>query len=85
MSQPFCVDQLNPAAFSLPYTENYRFILARKIGNLKTNMHGGGRFVADASPMTFTSRSASDFDYDISTEDSSENENENTLGINRLC
>ena len=71
MSQPFCVDQLNPAC--VPYKENSRFIPTREIGNLETNMAE-----ADLSPPTFTSRSASDPDYVISTEDSSENENENT-------
>ena len=56
-----------------PYKEDSRFIPAREIGNLETNMAE-----ADLSPTTFTSRSASDPDYDISTEDSSENENGNT-------
>ena len=74
MSQPFCVDQLNPAGFNVfnvPYKENSRFIPAREIENLETNMAK-----ADLSPTIFTSRSTSDPDYDISTEDSSKNENE---------
>ena len=53
-----------------PYKEDSRYIPAREIGNLETNMAE-----ADLSPMTFTSRSASDPDYDIFTEYSSENEN----------
>ena len=64
MSQPFCVDQLNPAVFNvfnLPYKENSRFFPARETGNLKINMAE-----ADLSPMTFTSSSASHSDYDIS-------------------
>ena len=64
MSQPFCVDQLNPAGFNVfnvPYKENSRFFPARETRNLKTNMAE-----ADLSPTTFTSSSASDFDYDIS-------------------
>ena len=59
--------------YLLSYKEDSRFISAREIGNLETNMAE-----ADFSPTTFTSRSASDPDHDISTEDSSENENENT-------
>ena len=76
MSQPFCVDQLNPAGFNVSNVlirKISRFILAREIGNLETSMAK-----ADLSPTTFTSRSASNPDYDISTEDSSENEKENT-------
>ena len=77
MSQPFCVDQLNPAGFNVPNVLIRKtpalFLAAREIGNLETNMAE-----ADLSPTTFTSRSASDPDYDISTEDSSENENGNT-------
>ena len=64
MSQPFCVDQLNPAGFdvfNVPYKENSRFFPARGTGNLKINMAE-----ADLSPTTFTSSSASDSDYDIS-------------------
>ena len=61
MSQPFCVDQLNPAGFNVPYKENSCFFPARKTGNLKLNMAE-----ADLSPTTFTSSSASDSDYDIS-------------------
>ena len=62
MSQPFCVDQLNPAGFNVPYKENSRFIPVREIGNLKTNMAE-----ADLSPTTYISRSASDSDNNIST------------------
>ena len=64
MSQPFCVDQVNPAGFNVfnvPYKENSRFFPARETGNLKINMAE-----ADLSPKTFTSSSASDPDYDIS-------------------
>ena len=64
MSQPFCVDQLNPAGFSVfnvPYKENSRLFPARETGNLKINMAE-----ADLSPKTFTSSSASDSGYDIS-------------------
>ena len=64
MSQPFCVDQLNPAGFNVlnvPCKENFRFFPARETGNLKRNMAE-----ADLSPTTFTSSSASDSDYDIS-------------------
>ena len=71
MSQPFCVDQLNPAGFHVPN------VLIRKTPGLETNL-AETDFNSDLSPTTFTSRSASDPDYDISTEDSSENENENT-------
>ena len=63
MSQPFCVDQLNPAGFNVfnvPYKENSRFFPARETGNLKIIMAG-----ADLSPTTFTFSSASDSDYDI--------------------
>ena len=41
MSQPFCVDQLNPAGFNvfnMPYKENSRFLPTRETGNLKINM-----------------------------------------------
>ena len=58
MSQPFCVDQLNPAGFKLfnvPYKENSRFFSTRETGNLKINMAE-----ADLSPTTFTSSSACD-------------------------
>ena len=65
MSQPFCVDQLNPAGFkvftAVSYKENSRFFPPRETGNLKINMAE-----ADLSPTTFTSSSASDSDYDIS-------------------
>ena len=64
VSQPFCVDQLNPAGFNVfnvPYKENSRFFPARETRNLKINMAE-----ADLSPTTFTSRAASDSDYDIS-------------------
>ena len=66
MSQPFCVDQLNPAGFNvfnMPYKENSRFFPARETHaeNLKINMAE-----ADLSPTTFTSSSASDSDSDIS-------------------
>ena len=64
MSQPFCVDQLNPAGFkvfNVPYKENSRFFPARETGNLKINMAE-----ADLSQTTFTSSSASDSDCDIS-------------------
>ena len=64
MSQPFCVDQLNPAGFNVfnvPYKENSRFLQARETGNLKINMAE-----ADSSPTEFTSSSASYSDYDIS-------------------
>ena len=64
MSQPFCVDQLNPAGFevfNVPYKENSRFFPAWETGNLKPNMAE-----ADLSPTTFTSSSISDSDYDIS-------------------
>ena len=76
MSQPFCVDQLNPAGFNVPNVlirKTPALFLRGKCGNLKTNMAE-----ADLSPTTFTSRSAGDPDYNISTEDSSENENKNT-------
>ena len=56
MSQPFCVDQLNPVGFNVfnvPYKENSRF--TRETGNLKINMAE-----ADLSPTTFTSSSTSD-------------------------
>ena len=76
MSQPFCVDQLNPAGFNIPNVLIRKtpalFLHAWEIGNLETNMAE-----VDLSLTTFTSRSASDSDYDISTADSSENENEN--------
>ena len=68
MSQPFCVDQLNPAGFNVfnvPYKENSRFFPARETRNLKINMAE-----AYLSPTTFTSSSASYF-----TEDVSENVN----------
>ena len=64
MSQPFCVDQLNPAGFNVfnvPYKESSRFFPARETANLKINMAE-----ADLSPTTFTSRSTSDSDYYIS-------------------
>ena len=64
MSQPFCVDQLNPSGFNVfnvPYKENSRFFPARETENLKINM-----VEADLSPTTFTSSSASDSAYDIS-------------------
>ena len=64
MSQPFCVDQLNPAGlnvFNVPYKENFRFFPARETGNLKINMAE-----AEFSLTTFTSSSASDSDYNIS-------------------
>ena len=64
MSQPFCVDELNPAGFNVfnvPYKENSRFFLARETENLKINMAE-----ADLSPTTFFSSLASDSDYDIS-------------------
>ena len=64
VSQPFCVDQLNPAGFNVfnvPYKENSCFIPTRETGNLKINMAE-----ADLSPTTFTSSSASESDYDIS-------------------
>ena len=64
MSQPFCVDQLNPAGFNVvnvPYKENSRFFPTRETGNLKIKMAE-----ADLSPTTFTSSSASDSDYEIS-------------------
>ena len=64
VSQPFCVDQLNPAGFNVfnvPYKENTCFFPAWETGNLKINMAE-----ADLSPTTFTSSSASDSDYDIS-------------------
>ena len=66
MSQPVCVDQLNPAGFSvfnMSYNENSRFFPARETHaeNLKINMAE-----ADLSPTTFTSSSASDSDSDIS-------------------
>ena len=54
VSQPFCVDQLNPAGlnvFNVPYKENFRFFPARETGNLKINMPE-----ADLSPTTFTSQ-----------------------------
>ena len=65
MSQPFCVDQLNPAG----YTQCIQCALQGKLplffyaGNWKSkiNMAEG-----DLSPTTFTSSSASDSDYDIS-------------------
>ena len=37
VSQPFCVDQLNPAGFNVfdvPYKENSRFFPTRETGNL---------------------------------------------------
>ena len=64
MSQPFCVDQLNPVGFNVfnvPYKENSRFFPTRETGNLKINMAE-----ADLSPTTFTSSSASNSDNDIS-------------------
>ena len=64
MSQPFCVDQLNPAgfnAFNVPYKENSHFFPMQEAGNLKINMAE-----ADLSSTTFTSSSASYSDYDIS-------------------
>ena len=64
MSQPFCVDQLNPAGFNVftvPYKENSRFFPARETGNLKISMAE-----VDLLPTTFTSSSASDSDYDTS-------------------
>ena len=64
VSQPFCVDQLNPVGFNVfdvPYKENSRFFPTRETGNLKLNMAE-----ADLSPTTFTSSTASDSDYDIS-------------------
>ena len=64
MSQPFCVDQFNPAGFNVfnvPYKENSRFFPARETGNLKIGMAE-----SDLSPTTFTSSSASDSDNDIS-------------------
>ena len=64
VSQPFCVDQLNPAGFNVfnvPYKENTCFFPAWETGNLKINMAE-----ADLSPTTFTSSSTSDSDYDIS-------------------
>ena len=66
MSQPFCVDQLNPAGFNvfnIPHKENSRFFPARETHAeiLKINMAE-----ADLSPTTFTSSSASDSDSDIS-------------------
>ena len=63
MSQPFCVDQLNPAGFNVfnvPSKENSRFFPTRETGNLKINMAK-----ADLSPTAFTSNSASDSDCDI--------------------
>ena len=51
VSQPFCVDQLNPAGFNVfyvPYKENSRFFPARETGNLKINMAE-----SDLSPTTF--------------------------------
>ena len=59
--------------YLMSFKEDSRFIPAREIGNLETNMAE-----VDLSQTTFTSRSASDPVYDIPTEDSSENENENT-------
>ena len=76
MSQPFCVDQLNPEGFNVPNVlirKTPALFLRGEIGNQETNIAE-----ADLSLTIFTSRSASDPDYDISTEDSSENENENT-------
>ena len=64
VSQPFCVDQLNPAGFNVfnvRYKDNSRFFPARETENLKINMA-----VADLSPKTFTSSSACDSHYDIS-------------------
>ena len=64
VSQPFCVDQLDPAGFNVfnvPYKENSRFFPTRETRNLKINMAE-----ADLSPTTITSSSASDSDYDIS-------------------
>ena len=60
VSQPFCVDQLNPAGFNVfnvPYKENSRFFPSRETGNLKINMAE-----ADLSPTAFTSSSANDSD-----------------------
>ena len=72
-----CTDNYDVAKIKVKsatdHQEDSRFIPAREIGNLETNMAE-----ADLSPMTFTSRSSSDPHYDISTEDSSENENVNT-------
>ena len=64
VSQPFCVDQFNPAGFNVfnvPYKENSCSFPTLETGNLKTNMAE-----SDLSPTTFTSSSASDSDYDIS-------------------
>ena len=64
MSQPFCVDQLNPreSMYSMCLNkENSRFFPTRETRNLKINMAE-----ADLSPTTFTSSSASDSDYDTS-------------------
>ena len=64
MSQPFCVDQLNPAGFNVfnvPYKENSRFFPTREAGNLKINMAE-----QNLSATAFTSSTASDSDCDIS-------------------
>ena len=53
VSQPFCMDQLNPAGFNVLYKENSRFFPARETGIWKINMAE-----ADLSPTTFTSSSA---------------------------
>ena len=76
MSQPFCVDQLNPAGF------NVSNVLIRKTpalflrGKLEIYKQIWRRRICRRRHLL--PRSASDTDYDISTEDSSENENENT-------
>ena len=75
MSQPFCVDQLNPAGFkvfNVPYKENSRFF--SYAGNWITkNKYGGGRFVADDIHFQFSQWLWLWY----FTEDTSENENEN--------
>ena len=60
VSQPFCMDHLNPGGFNVfnvSYKENSRFFPARETGNIKINMEE-----ADLSPTTFTSSSACDSD-----------------------
>ena len=76
VSQPFCVDQLNPAGFNVPNVlirKTPALFLRREIGNLEINM-AEARFVADDIYFQVSQSP----DYDISTEDSSENENKNT-------
>ena len=75
VSQPFCVDHLNPAwfnVFNVPYKENSRFFSYAGNWNSK-NKYGGGRFVADDIHFQFSQWLWLWY----FTEDAFENENEN--------